>query len=168
MREGPSGKRFDDQWREIPDDTPVSVSVNLRPKSMEQMVALYVQQAMALQSKMSGEESALEAEDIEVDDEGDSEVLTPYELHALAADAERDARRRAWLTQQIKGGRMGASVNKGDRDGRTKVDEGVGGVGQAGSSGKADGKSESGAVAGNSEEAGRVTASGGVAAGAGK
>lgn len=103
MRQGPSGKMFDEQWREIPDDTPVSVPVNLRPKSMEQMVAMYVQQAMALDSRMKGEENSEEAEDMEVDDEGDSEILTPYELHALAADAEREARRRLWLRQQMAG-----------------------------------------------------------------
>lgn len=102
-RVGPSGKMFDEDWREIPDSTPVSVPVNLRPKSMEQMVAMYVQQAMALDSRMKGEENSDEAEDMEVDEEGESEILTPYELHALAADAEREARRKAWLRDQIVG-----------------------------------------------------------------
>lgn len=103
MKIGPSGKQFDDEWREIPDDTPRSVSVDLRPKSMEQMVATYVAQAIALQAKLKGEELAEEAEDLEVDDEGDDEILTPYELHAMAAEAERDLRRRMWLKEQIAG-----------------------------------------------------------------
>lgn len=166
MRIGPSGKQFDDEWREIPDDTPRSVSVDLRPKSMEAMVATYVAQAMALQSRMSGEEGAEEAEDLEVDEDGEGEILTPYELHAMAAEAERDLRRRTWLTQQMKGGKMGASVKKGDGDGRSKVDEGVRSAGQAGNAGKADGKSESGSVAGDSEKAGRVASPGGAESGA--
>lgn len=99
MKVGPSGKQFDDDWREIPDDTPRSVSVDLRPKSMEQMVATYVAQAMALQSRMKGEEGPQEAEDLEVEDEGDDEILTPYELHAMAAEVERDMRRRQWLAE---------------------------------------------------------------------
>lgn len=99
MREGPSGKKFDDDWREIPDSTPRSVSVDLRPKSMEQMVAMYVSQAMALESRIKGEEGVEEAEDLEVDDEGEAEILTPYELHAMAAEVERDARRREWLAK---------------------------------------------------------------------
>lgn len=97
MRVGPSGKKFDDQWREIPDDTPVSVSVDFRPKSMEQMVAAYVANAMALEARMKGEETTEDAEDLEVDDEGESEILTPYELHAMAAEVEREARKREWL-----------------------------------------------------------------------
>lgn len=147
MREGPSGKRFDEQWREIPDDTPVSVSVNLRPKSMEQMVALYVAQAMSLQQKMNGEETSEEAEDLDVDEEGDSEILTPYELHALAAEAEREARRKEWLLQQIRGrskkepgddkGRADASAGSGDRAGE-KAASGVGGNGSNGA-GKGEG-----------------------------
>lgn len=99
MRTGPSGKQFDDDWREIPDSTPRSVSVDLRPKSMEQMVAQYVAQAMALESRMKGEESVEDSEDLEVDDEGELEILTPYELHAMAAEVERDARKREWLAK---------------------------------------------------------------------
>lgn len=114
MRTGPSGKQFDDEWREIPDDTPRSVSVDLRPKSMEQMVATYVAQAMALQAKLKGEEVAGEAEDLEVDDEGEDEILTPYELHAMAAEAERDVRRRMWLKEQIAGKKKVAGKEKPD------------------------------------------------------
>lgn len=149
MREGPSGKRFDEQWREIPDDTPVSVSVNLRPKSMEQMVATYVAQALALQAKMKGEESSDEAEDFEVDEDGDSEILTPYELHAMAAEAEREARRKAWFLEQVRGkqkergddkGAANVAAGSGGRGGE-KATSGVGGNGSNGS-GKGEGVAE--------------------------
>lgn len=104
MRVGPSGKRFDEQWRELNDDTPVEIPVKMRePRSMQEMVAMYVANAMALERKMaSDEESVDHAEDLSVEDEdGDGEVLTPYELHAMAAEVEAFNRRKQWMAQNL-------------------------------------------------------------------
>lgn len=96
---GPSGKKFDEQWREIPDDTPIEIPVRMRqPKSMQDMVSMYVHQAMKLQERMSAEAEALEeAEDLGEEGEEGDEILTPYELHDMAAEVEREQRRAAWL-----------------------------------------------------------------------
>lgn len=105
MRVGPSGKQFTDDWKEIPDDTAIEIPVKFRgPKSMEDMVALYVANAFKLQQRMRGEEDDLDTrEDLEVEDGEDGEdILTPYELHAIAAEVEADRRKREWFAKQVK------------------------------------------------------------------
>lgn len=132
MRFGPSGKKFDEQWREIPDDTPIEIPVRMRqPKSMQDMVSMYVHQAMKLQERMSAEAEAVdEAEDLAEEGEEGDEILTPYELHDMAAEVERDARRREWLKRntrsqnhdKVRGGVQldgdGGKVRQGDGEGK--------------------------------------------------
>lgn len=152
MRVGRSGKRFDEQWREIPDDTPVEIPVKLRqPRSMQEMVAMYVANAMALERRMSGDEEDAEvAEDLEVDEDGDGEILTPYELHAMAADVEREHRRKEWLDKNVRPVYNKRTAKKGEPEsGRNQADERVSGAGRVGEA-----SDVAGAVAGDSQKAG--------------
>lgn len=163
MREGPSGKRFDEQWREIPDDRPVEVPVGMqRPKSMQEMVAMYVANAMALQRKMSGEEEGADvAEDLEVEDEeGDEEILTPYELHAMAANFEAHERRKAWMARNLHGKKGGGAVRGGEE--RVSGAPGPGSVGPEKGRGEVSGAaSDSGASSVRSVESAAGVQSGG-------
>lgn len=168
MRVGPSGKKFDDQWREIPDDTPVEIPVKLRqPRSMQEMVAMYVANAMALDRRMSGgEEDADSAEDLEVDEDGDGEILTPYELHAMAAEVEREQRRKEWLDKNVRPRYNKRTANKGEpENGRKQDDEGTSSVGRAGEASNVPGKPVAGSVAGDSQKAGESVKPAGGSAG---
>lgn len=158
MRVGPSGKKFDDDWGELPDDTPVEIPVKMRqPRSMQEMVAMYVSNALALDRRMNNEEESVDVgEDMEVDDEAD-EILTPYELHAMSAEIEAHQRRKAWLDKNLRPRYNGGTADKGEpKNGRSEVGEGVAGAGQTGTEGKADGKPVAGSAPGDSEKAGSV------------
>lgn len=83
---------YNDRGEEILDDTPVEVPLHLRnrrPPSIQELIAMHVR-AEAQVARAMGENQ--DEEDFSEEEEFD-EVLTPYELHAYAADADLEMRR---------------------------------------------------------------------------
>lgn len=127
---------YNDFGEEIPDDVPVEIPLRFRrqrPPSIQELIALYVRNEQAL-ARASGRAESVEEEDFDVDDDGNEDIMTPYELHALAADTEREYASRARKSAQ-----------KEKRDGE-RVESGAG----AGSDRKGDGKGE-GSKAGSAD-----------------
>lgn len=71
--------KYDDQGREIPDNTPVAVPAGwARPPTIEELIRRHIRVEMSRQAADQGMESFEEADDFEVDEDGDP--LSPYEI----------------------------------------------------------------------------------------
>lgn len=71
--------KFDERGFEIPDQTRVEVPLGYTaPLTMEQRLRKYVREELSRQADDGGMETFEEADDFEVDDDG--EIATPYEL----------------------------------------------------------------------------------------
>lgn len=121
--------KYNEFGEELPDDTPVEVPLRLRsrrPPTIQEMIAMYVRQERALDRQMGGRSEADEEEDFDVDEDGEDEILTPYELHALAAETEMAENQRSRELSRYKGikyGRESAKDSPGvgsDREGAGK------------------------------------------------
>lgn len=129
--------RYNEKGQEIPDDTPLELPLKLkRAPTIQEMIAMYVQNAFRLQSKME-HGSSDEEEDLDVDDDGDEEVLTPYELHAIAAEYDIAERQQKVLDKLVARRHNKGTVNKdrdkGDGDASDKRSQGdSSGVGSSG------------------------------------
>lgn len=147
--------KYNEHGEELPDDTPVEVPFKFKkPPTMNEMIALYVKNAMALERQMgrqSKRSEVEEEEDFDIDEDGEEDVMTPYELHALASETEREYKREAHFERMRK-----------ERDG--KVEPSKDGKGDS-SGGKVVGASENAkAGAANAKDGGGVGgAAGGVA-----
>lgn len=137
--------KYNERGEEILDDTPVEAPIKFtRPRSIQELIALHVRSMMQVDRAMGKDDE----EDFEEYEERD-DILTPYELHAMAGEADLEFR-RAKHTKEVldklrKKKENGDTVN-GDR--KTEVSDGNGkreGKRDSERSGDASGKS--GAVA---------------------
>lgn len=81
--------KYNGRGEEIPDDTPLESPVKFRrPPSIQELIAMHVKAAMQVERKMGKEDE----EDFDEHDETD-DILTPYELHAYAGEADLEMRR---------------------------------------------------------------------------
>ena len=103
--------KYNEFGEELPDDTPVEVPLRVRvqrPPTIQELIAMYVRQERALERQMGRTRSeSEEEEDFDVDEEGEDEILTPYELHALAAETEREENDRRRDLARYKGMKYG-------------------------------------------------------------
>jgi hypothetical protein len=71
--------RYDDYGRELPDPTPVSVPAGFaRPIALHEQIKRFIRTEMSRQAVTEEKESFEEADDFDVDEEGDP--LSPYEI----------------------------------------------------------------------------------------
>lgn len=151
--------KYDEFGREIPDDTPLEVPVNFRrPPSIQELIALHVRAAMQVERAMGADDE----EDFEEGDERD-DILTPYELHAMAGEADLEFRRAKQSREVLERlrkkkeniGAVNVDREKGDDNGGRKG-SGVHGEGNAGDSERAgDGGEKRGASGGERRSAGK-------------
>lgn len=80
--------RYNEFGEEILDDTPLEAPVKFRrPPSISELIAMHVRSAMQVERAMGVESEEDFDEGMEADD-----ILTPYELHAAAAEAHDEFR----------------------------------------------------------------------------
>lgn len=137
--------KYNDFGEELPDDTPVEIPLRFqrqRPPSIQELIALYVRNEQAL-ARASGRAESVEEEDFDVDEDGEEDIMTPYELHALAADTEREYASRARRSARDKEADNGAK--------RVEGVKGAGSDSEVGGKAEAAKGAEPKAVAGDSE-----------------
>lgn len=89
--------KYNDRGEEILDDTPLEAPIKFtRPRSIQELIALHVRSMMQVERAMGQEE---DEDDFEEEEERD-DILTPYELHAMAGDADMEFR-RAKRTKEV-------------------------------------------------------------------
>lgn len=132
--------RYNERGEEILDDTPVEAPIKFRrPPTIHELIALHVRAATQVDHAMGADDEENFVEDADGDD-----ILTPYELHAMAGEAD-DEFRRAKQAKAVVDSLRKKEENKdtvnGDRtkesgnvqSGRVEGDRrGVGGSGEIG------------------------------------
>lgn len=87
--------KYNEFGEELPDDSPVEIPLRFRrqrPPSIQELIALYVRNEQAL-ARQTGKSEADEEEDFDVDEDGDEDILTPYELHAISAELDSEVKK---------------------------------------------------------------------------
>lgn len=140
--------KYDDYGRELPDDTPVEVPLRFkRPPSIQELIAMHVKSAMQVDRAMGKDDEEDFDEEQEFDD-----VLTPYELHAYAGEADQELK-RAELAQKLVDRASKKRDNKSSKGGSDE--KGTGGRSESGKEASA-GVGRSDAVGSEDKEAGKA------------
>lgn len=83
--------KYDDQGRELPDQTPVARPVNFRPPpSMQELIRQYVRTELSRQADLAGDETFEEADDFDIPDDP-PDPSSPWELNFDQVAAPFDA-----------------------------------------------------------------------------
>lgn len=81
--------KYNDRGEELLDDTPLEAPLSFRrPPSIQELIAMHVRAATQVDKAMGKDDEEDFSEEVEAD-----EILTPYELHAYAGEADSELRR---------------------------------------------------------------------------
>lgn len=123
--------KYNEFGEELPDDSPVEIPLRFRrqrPPSIQELIALYVRNEQAL-ARQTGKSEADEEEDFDVDEDGDEDILTPYELHAISAELDSEVK-KVYSKRTVDKDRTTTkeskdeAVKSGVADGRKGADDG--------------------------------------------